>query len=71
MTLIPITAILSIFVATPAIVFSFIYHLNKNRDEVKKLQLQKEILELEIEKEKVHLLKIEAESKQYDRLINS
>jgi hypothetical protein len=62
---------ISLCVGIPAIVFSFVYLLNKSQEEVKKLQLQKEILELEIEKERVHLLKIEAESKQYDRLINS
>lgn len=71
MTLIQIISVLSIFIGTPAIVFSFVYHLNKNKDEVKKLQLQKEILELEIEKENMQILKIEKESKKYDRLIDN
>ncbi|MDR2149395.1 MAG: hypothetical protein LBO67_00940 [Spirochaetaceae bacterium] len=68
--MIAIISVLSLFVVAPTVVFSFIYHLEKNKNEIRKLQIQKEILALELEKEKLQLLKLEAESKQYDRLIN-
>ncbi|MDR1324763.1 MAG: hypothetical protein LBK00_01865 [Treponema sp.] len=42
----------------------------KLEGETKKLQYQKEMLELELKKEELHLRWLEAESKQYDRLIN-
>jgi hypothetical protein len=70
MEFVSIIAVLSLFVAAPAIVFSFILRLNKNRNETKKLQYQKEILELELKKEELQIKRLEAESKQYDRLIN-
>ncbi|MDR2537416.1 MAG: hypothetical protein LBC46_03825 [Treponema sp.] len=69
-TLIPIIAILSLFIGAPTIVFSFIGRIKKNNNEVKKLQYQKEMLELELKKEELQLRRLEAESKQYDRLIN-
>ncbi|GHV16476.1 hypothetical protein FACS189493_2390 [Spirochaetia bacterium] len=65
----PIIAILSLFVAAPIIVFSFIYMRGKNRADVEKMQIQKEIMELEVEKEKVQLLRLEAENKKYDAMI--
>ncbi|MDR2418919.1 MAG: hypothetical protein LBD79_07675 [Treponema sp.] len=42
----------------------------KLEEETKKLQYQKEMLELEVKKEELQLRRLEAESKQYDRLIN-
>ncbi|MDR1324762.1 MAG: hypothetical protein LBK00_01860 [Treponema sp.] len=69
-TLVPIIAILSLFVGAPAIVFSFIGRIKKNNNEVKKLQYQKEMLELELKKEELQLRRLEAESKHYDRLIS-
>jgi flagellar basal body-associated protein FliL len=68
--LIPIIAILSLFIGAPAIVFSFIGSAKKSSDEVKKLQYQKELLELEIRKEELQIKRLEAESKSYDRLIS-
>jgi Na+-transporting NADH:ubiquinone oxidoreductase subunit NqrC len=68
--LIPIVSVLSLFVAAPVIVFSFILGLKKSDNETKKLQYQKEMLELEVKKEELQLRRLEAESKQYDRLIN-
>jgi hypothetical protein len=66
---IPVIAILSIFIAAPAIVFSFIYHSQKDKKEIEKMRAQQELLELEIEKEKIQLLKLEAENKKYDSII--
>jgi hypothetical protein len=36
---------------------------------MEKLRYQKELLELEVEKEKAQLLRLEAENKKYDALI--
>jgi hypothetical protein len=58
-----IVAIISVFGVAPAIVFHFIY-------KSKKLKYQKELLELEIEKQKNELKLLEEENKKYDRIIN-
>jgi sensor domain CHASE-containing protein len=68
--MLPIIAVLSLFVAAPIVVFSFILKMKKSDNEVKKLQCQKEMLELELKKEELQIKRLEAESKQYDRLIN-
>jgi hypothetical protein len=67
--MIAIIAILSLFVAAPLIVFSFIYKRGKNKTDIEKMEIQKEIMELEVEKEKVQLLRLEAENKKYDAMI--
>jgi hypothetical protein len=69
--LIPIVAILAIFIGAPAIVFSFISNTKKNSNEVKKLQVQKEILELELKKEELQIKRLEEENKKYDLIIKS
>jgi cell shape-determining protein MreC len=69
--LIPIVAILAIFIGAPAIVFSFISNTKKNGNEVKKLQVQKEILELELKKEELQIKRLEEENKKYDHLLKS
>ena len=68
--MLPIISVLSLFVAAPVIVFSFILKMKKSNNEVMKLQYQKEMLELELKKEELQIKRLEAESKQYDRLIN-
>ncbi|MDR1909783.1 MAG: hypothetical protein LBQ35_07725 [Spirochaetaceae bacterium] len=64
-------AILSVFVGLPVTVLSFInkYRENKNKAELEKIKYQKEILELEIEKETVQLKRLEAENRKYDELL--
>jgi hypothetical protein len=47
-----IMAVLSIFVILPGIIFTFVYKNKKNKNELKKLEYEKEILQLEIEKGK-------------------
>jgi hypothetical protein len=66
---IPVIAIFSIFIGAPAVVFSFIYMTQKEKNELKKLQLRKEILEAETEKEKIQMLRLEAENKRYDQIL--
>jgi hypothetical protein len=60
-------AILSVFVGLPGIVFHFIYKSKKNKTEM--IKQQKELLEIEIEKEKIHLRLLEEENRKYDKII--
>jgi hypothetical protein len=68
--LVPIIAIVSIFIGLPGIVFSFIYKHQKNRLEIKKLEYQKDILALELEKQRGQITLLEEENKKYDTIIN-
>jgi hypothetical protein len=65
-----IIAIISTLVVAPAIVFSFIYKVTKNKQEIKRLEYQKEILVLEIEKQNNQIKLLEEENKKYDKIIN-
>jgi flagellar biosynthesis/type III secretory pathway M-ring protein FliF/YscJ len=67
--LIPIVAILAIFIGAPAIVFSFIWNTKKSSNEMKKLQYEKEIMELELKKEELQIKRLEEENKKYDHLL--
>jgi cell division protein FtsL len=60
--IIPIIAILSLFIVLPGIVFSFLYKVQKDKTDIKKL-------ELEVEKQKNQLRLLEEENKRYDRII--
>jgi hypothetical protein len=60
-------AILSVFVGLPGIVFHFIYKSKKNKTEM--IKQQKELLEVEIEKERLHLRLLEEENRKYDKLL--
>jgi hypothetical protein len=64
-------AILSLFVGLPALVLPFIYFSKKNKNaaEIEKLRYQKELAALEVEKEKIQLLRLEAENKKYDAIL--
>jgi hypothetical protein len=70
MDLTGIIAILSLFVGFPAIVFTFLHKNAKNKREIEKLKYQKEILELEIEKENKQIKLLEEENKKLDKIIN-
>ncbi len=69
MEIIPIISILSIFVAAPAIVFSFIYLSRKNKLRVEELRYKRDMMALELEKDRIHAQLIEAENAKYDRII--
>ena len=66
-----IIAILSIFVGLPAIIFAFNYKVKKNKHEIEKLKYQKEILELEIQKDAVKIQLLEQENKNLDKIIDA
>jgi len=64
-----IVGIISTLVVAPAIVFSFIYKVTKNKHELKKMQYQKEILELEVEKQNNQIKLLEEEHRKLDKII--
>ena len=64
-----IVAIISTLVIAPAILFSFIYKFTKDKHELKKMQYQKEILELEVEKQNNQIKILEEENKKLDQII--
>jgi hypothetical protein len=61
-------AIVSLFVGLPGIALHFIYKSKKNKTEM--IKQQKELLEMEIEKEKIQLRLLEEENRKYDKIIN-
>ncbi|MDR2245792.1 MAG: hypothetical protein LBE17_03800 [Treponema sp.] len=61
--------IAALFVGLPAIALNFIYKMRKNKIEM--ITRQKELLETEIEKEKLHLKVLEEENRKYDKLIGN
>ena len=64
-----IVAIISVFGIAPAILFSFIYKVKKDKQELKKMQYQKEILELEVKKQNNQIKILEEENKKLDQII--
>jgi uncharacterized membrane protein (DUF106 family) len=64
-----IVAIISVFGIAPAILFSFLYKTTKDKHELKKMQYQKEILELEVEKQNNQIKILEEENKKLDQII--
>lgn len=70
MEVIPIVSVLSVFVFAPAIVFSFIYLSKKRKLAVEELRYKRDIMALELEKDRARLQLIEAENKKYDRIID-
>ena len=64
-----IIAIISTLVVAPGILFSFIYKITKDKHELKKMQYQKEILELEVEKQNNQIKILEEENKKLDQII--
>ena len=67
-----IIAIVAIFIVLPQTILKFVGDNTRHRleKEVEKLKYQKEILELEIEKENIHIKSLEAENKRLDRIID-
>ena len=64
-------AIICVFVVVPVTVFGFILLGKKEKNKIEKLRYQKEILELELEKEAYKIKLLEEENKKYDRIIGS
>ena len=51
-------------------IFTFVSKMVKGQLDVNKLKIQKEILELELQKQNNQIKLLEEESKKYDRIIN-
>ncbi|MDR0639215.1 MAG: bZIP transcription factor [Spirochaetaceae bacterium] len=67
--LIPVVAIISVFIGFPGILFSFISSRQKRKTEIQKLEYETRKLELEIEKQNNQLKLLEEENKKYDKII--
>jgi len=65
-----IIAILSSLIGIPVIVFGFIYLNIKSKRAVEMMRIKKEMLELEIERERINVRLLEAENIKYDRIID-
>lgn len=68
--LIAAVAIVSVFIALPGIIFGFIYKTKKDKQDLLKMEYERKMLELEIEKENLHIKLLEEENKKYDRIID-
>jgi hypothetical protein len=66
-----IISILCVFFVAPTIVFGFIYLGKRSKLRLEELRIKKEMLELEVEKEKTHVKALEAENAKLDRMIES
>jgi hypothetical protein len=69
MEIVPIVSVISLFVIAPAIVFSFIYLSKKSKLRVEEMRYKRDMMALEVEKDRIHLQMIEAENLKYDRII--
>ena len=65
-----VIAILCSLIGVPIIVFGFIYLNSKSKRSIEMMRIKKEMLELEVEKEKVKARLLEAENSKYDRIID-
>ena len=68
-----IFAIIALFVILPKTILSFISNNRKHAREIEleKIKYQKEILQLELEKQRNELKLLEEENKKYDKIINN
>ncbi len=66
---IPYFGMIMFFFVAPALTFGFITITKKIKADVDKLKYQKEIIELEIKKEELHLKMMTEENKKYDKMI--
>lgn len=64
-----IIAMLLLFGVAPGIVFTFIRSMRRGKEEVRKLELQKEIAQLELEKGAQKLRLLELENANLDKII--
>lgn len=62
--------IMSLFVV-PALTFGFIVLIRKQKADVDKLRIKKEIMELELRREELRITSLAEENRKYDRLIGS
>jgi len=55
----------------PALTFGFIVLIRKQKSDVDKLRLKKEIMEIELHKEELHMKSLIEENRKYDRLLEN
>ncbi|MDR3276366.1 MAG: hypothetical protein LBT11_04010 [Treponema sp.] len=67
--LIAIVAIVSAVIILPGMGILYSHRKNKDKTEIRKLELQKEILELEIEKQARQINLLEKENEKYDKIL--
>lgn len=65
-----VLAIFSSLIGLPVIIFGFIYLNIKSKRDIEIMRIKKEILELEVEKEKTKVWLLEVENTKYDRIID-
>ena len=70
--IIGLAAVVGIFIVIPKTLFRFIGEQGRHKREtdVEKLKYQKEILELELEKQRNEIKLLEEENRKYDNVIN-
>jgi hypothetical protein len=68
---IPYFGMIMFFLVAPALTFGFIGYTKKLKADVEKKRYEKEILELEVRKEEIHVKMLEEENRKYDRMIES
>ena len=66
---IPYFGMIMCFFVAPALTFGFITITKKIKADVDKLRYRKEIIELEIKRDEIHLQMIMEENKKYDKMI--
>jgi len=66
-----ITSMALLFGVTPAIIFGFIRSHTRGKQEIRKLELQREIAELELAKGEQRLRLLQAENKSLDDIIQT
>jgi len=64
-----IISVLCVFIAAPAIVFGFILLSKRGKNRIEELKCKRDILALEVEKEKARAALLAEENRKYDRLI--
>lgn len=68
---IPILGIVFSLFVLPLTVFGFVAIIRKQNTDIKKLQIKKEMMELEVQQGKTSLKLLEEENKKYDRIIEN
>lgn len=69
--IIGLISVVCLFVVLPGIIFGFRYLGKKKAAELELGRQRKEILELEVRKEELHLQALLEEGRKYDRIIDS
>ena len=61
--------VLCVFIGAPSVVFTFVYMVKRGRNDLEALRIKKDMLELEVERERLRVAALAEENRKYDRLI--